>query len=63
MVLCKCVEFRLFEGSLIETQIQSDGSLSYAKELVRNLSGEKEMSITDIELLQCSEDGDKQRYT
>uniref|UniRef100_A0A915B1U8 Vacuolar protein sorting-associated protein 18 homolog n=1 Tax=Parascaris univalens TaxID=6257 RepID=A0A915B1U8_PARUN len=50
------------KGSLFETQINADGSLSYAKELVRNLSGEKDMWITDIELLQCSEDGDKQRW-
>ncbi|KHN82365.1 Vacuolar protein sorting-associated protein 18 -like protein [Toxocara canis] len=50
------------KGSLIETQIQSDGNLLYSKELVRNLSGEKDMPITDIELVQCSEEGDKQRW-
>ncbi|VDM28934.1 unnamed protein product [Toxocara canis] len=47
---------------MIETQIQSDGNLLYSKELVRNLSGEKDMPITDIELVQCSEEGDKQRW-
>lgn len=34
----------------------------YAKEITQNLTNEKDLPITNIELHNCEEDGDKQKY-
>ncbi|VDN58163.1 unnamed protein product [Dracunculus medinensis] len=50
------------KGAVIELLIQSNGNLVYAKEITQNLTNEKDLPITNIELHNCEEDGDKQKW-
>ncbi|VDK67499.1 unnamed protein product [Litomosoides sigmodontis] len=48
------------KGSLFESSVVSNGTVSYVRELTNNLSGIKDLSVTGIEMCQC--DDENQRW-
>uniref|UniRef100_A0A915PH72 Vacuolar protein sorting-associated protein 18 homolog n=1 Tax=Setaria digitata TaxID=48799 RepID=A0A915PH72_9BILA len=50
------------KGSLYESSINSNGAVAYIRELINNLSGVKDLSITGIEMCQCNEENEKSKW-